>query len=107
MISNTTNIVSGVPSTVLLPSKRDKWEFVSGPHAIEVSSDMFSEGNVVSYSLADDLHTMIDLGMLTKTLYLSESYPDLGDSSVFSIRSLLVNNDTNMITVVGNIFRKV
>lgn len=99
-------VINGVPSTVLLPAKRDSWKYVSGPHALDVGFFDLHGVGIVGYSLAEDIDVLVDLGNITKALYQNKLYPELEDNQVFSIRNILVDNEGKRVTVVGNVLER-
>ena len=96
-------IIEGVPSTVLLPARRNKWLHVSGPHTLDVGFFALHGPLLVGYDVAEDIDVLLDVGSITKALYETKKYPELEDNQVFSVRHILVDNDKKMVTVVGNI----
>ena len=96
----------GVPSTVLLPALRSEWRHVSGPHPIEIDLTSKAGFGIVSSNVGDDIDTLVDMGAITKALFECRLYPSLENSQVFSIRSIIIDNDSKIVTVVGNVLEK-
>ena len=97
-------VLEGVPSTVLLPPNRSKWRYISGPHAIDVGY-FEGESAPVLYDLAEDIHTFVDVGWITKKLFEEGKYPKLEEDQVFSIRSIIIDRNKNILTVIGSVLK--
>ncbi len=105
--------IKGTPGPILLPAKRWEWRHINGPFTIEVprTSTLVGEEGERSCSInlkyASSIDVWVDMGVLTKSLFSSSVYPKLEDNQVFSISSIILDETTDVVTVVGNVLEKV
>ena len=107
------NIIKGTPGPILLPAKSWEWVFIDGPFTLDipregvfVSEEDKEDFCAIRLEHSDDVDVWVDFGVITKSLFASKVYPDLGDTQVFSISSILLDEDKNLVTVVGNVLER-
>jgi hypothetical protein len=116
-------ILNGVPSSVLLPARPYTWKRVKGPIALKIPirgkyEEMFPElEKEVSTSPKGDFDCflemqkengsgtvqVLDYSKIIFLLFLSKQYLDLSDSQVFSISSIVLDEKINELNVIGHV----
>lgn len=105
--------IRGTPGPIFMPAKRWEWRHLEGPFTIDVPGTLALAGDEgkkscsINLKYASDIDVWVDMGVLTKSLFSASAYPKLEDNQVFSISSIIFDETTDVVTVVGNVLEKV
>lgn len=108
----------GTPQPVFLPARSYTWRHVKGPIQVTLplrgdTEKLYSDlDNNMEFNLSFEVEedgrnlSVIDFSVLTKLMFCSKNYVDLKDDQMFSISSLVVDEELNQFWVIGHVLEK-